>query len=109
MVEDVNCESLFCAVSVEGTLTCSKAFVSDSRDITIYFTEAKFNVYIPFAYHGDQTDELTRVIRWDTEDHFKGKKFRIDSGTYAWHRTTSGKVNFQIIPTSELTFVWVNE
>ena len=107
VVEDINCESLFCAVSVEGTLTCSKAFVSDSRDITVYFSEAKFNVYIPFAYHGDQTDELTQVIRWDTEEHFKGKKFRIDSGTYAWHRTTSGKVSFQIIPTSELTFVWV--
>ena len=109
VVEDVNCESLFCAVSVEGTLTCSKAFVSDSRDITVYFTEAKFNVYIPFAYHGDQTDASTQVIRWDTEEQFKGKKFRIDSGTYAWHRTTSGKVNFQIIPTSELTFVWVQE
>ena len=109
VVEDVNCESLFCAVSVSGTLTCSKAFVSDSRDITVYFSEAKFNVYIPFAYHGDQTDASTQVIRWDTEDHFKGKKFRIDSGTYAWHRTTSGKVNFQIIPTSELTFVWVND
>ena len=109
VVEDVNCESLFCAVSVEGTLTCSKAFVSDSRDITVYFTEAKFNVYIPFAYHGDQTDASTQVIRWDTEEQFKGKKFRIDGGTYAWHRTTSGKVNFQIIPTSELTFVWVQE
>ena len=109
VVEDVNCESLFCAVSVEGTLTCSKAFVSDSRDITVYFTEAKFNVYIPFAYHGDQTDASTQVIRWDTEAQFKGKKFRIDSGTYAWHRTTSGKVNFQIIPTDELTFVWVQE
>lgn len=109
VVEDVNCESLFCAVSVEGELTCSKAFVSDSRDITVYFTEAKFNVYIPFAYHGDQTDASTQVIRWDTEEQFKGKKFRIDSGTYAWHRTTSGKVNFQIIPTDELTFVWVHE
>ena len=109
VVEDVNCESLFCAVSVEGTLTCSKAFVSDSRDITVYFTEAKFNVYIPFAYHGDQTDASTQVIRWDTEAQFKGKKFRIDSGTYAWHRTTNGKVNFQIIPTDELTFVWVQE
>ena len=109
VVEDINCESLFCAVSVEGELTCSGAFVSDSRDITVSFAEAKFKVYIPFAYHGDQTDASTQVIRWDTEAQFKGKKFRIDSGTYAWHRTTSGKVNFQIIPTDELTFVWVQE
>ena len=108
VVEDVNCESLFCAVSVSGEVTCSKAYISDSRDITLSFTEAKFSVYIPYAYHGDQTDEMTSVERWDTEAHFKGKKFRIDSGTYAWHRTTSGKVTFQIIPTDELSFVWVH-
>ena len=104
-----NCESLFCSVTVEGTLTCSSCYVSDDRALTLNFSEAKFGVYIPFAYHGDQTDETTKVIRWDTEAQFVGKKFRIDSGTYAWHRTTSGKVKYQIIPTNELSFVWVNE
>ena len=108
VVEDLNCESLFCAVSVEGELTCKSVYVSDGRDLTIRFEESKFDVYIPFAYHGDQTDASTQVIRWDTEEQFVGKKFRLDSGTYAWHRTTSGRVNFQIIPTSELTFVWVH-
>lgn len=104
-----NCESLFCSVTVDGTLTCSSCYVSDDRALTLNFSEAKFGVYIPFAYHGDQTDESTKVIRWDTEAQFVGKKFRIDSGTYAWHRTTSGKVKYQIIPTNELSFVWVNE
>ena len=109
VAENKNCESLFCAVSVEGTLTCKSVYVSDDRALTIKFVEAKFDVYIPYAYHGDQTDASTQVVRWDTEAQFKGKKFRLDSGTYAWHRTTSGKVNFQIIPTSELTFLWINE
>ena len=94
---------------MEGTLTCKSVYVSDDRALTIKFTEAHFDVYIPYAYHGDQTDALTQVIRWDTEEHFKGKKFRIDQGTYAWHRTNSGKVNFQIIPTNELSFVWVQD
>ena len=105
-----NCESLFCAVSVTGTLTCKSCFVSSSdRALTISFNESTWGVYIPYAYHGDQTDASTKVIRWDEESYFVGKKFRINDGTYAWHRTTSGKVKFQIIPTSELSFVWVNE
>ena len=109
VAEDNNCESLFCSVSVEGSLTCKSCYVSDDRAITLYFNESTFGVYIPYAYHGDQTDEKTQVIRWDTEEQFVGKKFHLDSGTYAWHRTTSGKVRYQIIPTNELSFVWENE
>ena len=52
---------------------------------------------------------MTAVVRWDTEAQFVGKKFRIDSGTYAWHRTQAGKIRYQIIPTNELSFVWINE
>lgn len=104
-----NCESLFCSVEVEGTVTCSRAYVSASREITLYFQEADWNIYIPFAYHGDQSSAATKVIRWDKEEDFVGKKFRLDAGTYAWHKTSSNKIVYQIIPTNELTFVWVNE
>ena len=101
-----NCESLFCSVKVTGELTCTRAFVSESsRDITLSFAETTCGVYIPFAYHGDPNS----VERWDTEAHFKNKKFRLDAGTYAWHRTTSGNVKFQIIPTNELSFVCISE
>ena len=109
VVQNNNCESLFCSVSVEGTLTCTSCYVSDDRALTLNFKESRFGVYIPFAYHGDQTDAMTAVVRWDTEAQFVGKKFRIDSGTYAWHRTQAGKIRYQIIPTNELSFVWINE
>ena len=109
IVQNSDCESLFCAVKVTGTLTCSRCYVSDSRDITLSFNESRFGVYIPFAYHGDQSSVEASVVRWDTEAQFVGKKFRIDAGTYAWHRTTSGNVRFQVIPTNEASFVWVNE
>ena len=109
VVQNNNCESLFCSVSVEGTLTCTSCYVSDDRALTLNFNESRFGVYIPFAYHGDQTDAMTAVVRWDTEAQFVGKKFRIDSGTYAWHRTQAGKIRYQIIPTNELSFVWINE
>ena len=108
-VKDNNCESLFCSVSVTGSLTCTSCYVSDDRALTLNFKESDFGVYIPYAYHGDQTDATTKVIRWDTEEQFLGKKFHITDGTYAWHRTTSGKVKYQIIPTNELSFVWENE
>ena len=108
VAKENNCESLFCAVSVSGTITCYKAFISDDRAITLYFTDVEWNVYIPYAYHGDQTSEQTAVDRWDAKEDFEGRTFTLESGTYAWHRTTSGKVVYQIIPTSELTFLWVH-
>lgn len=108
-VEDNNCESLFCSVSVTGSLTCTSCYVSDDRALTLSFKESKFGIYIPYAYHGDQSTPAQSVIRWDTEEQFVGKKFHVTNGTYAWHRTTSGKVKYQIIPTNEASFVWESE
>ena len=107
VVENNNCESLFCAVQVDGTLTCTSCYVSDDRALTLSFSESKFGVYIPYAYHGDRSSDEASKIRWDKEADFVGKKFQINAGTYAWHRTTSGKVKYQVIPTDELSFVWV--
>ena len=109
VADNNNCESLFCAVKVTGLLTCSRCYVSDSRDITLSFSGVSFGVYIPYAYHGDQSTPESSVVRWDEESYFVGRKFRIDAGTYAWHRTTSGNVRYQVIPTNESSFVWVNE
>ncbi len=109
VAQDNNCESLFCAVSVSGEVTCNYFYINDSREITLGFEGTKFGVYIPYAYHGDQSSEETAVQRWEEESDFVGKKFKINQGTYAWHRTASGKVKYQVIPTSELDFVWVNE
>ena len=102
-----NCESLFCAVEIDGELTCRDAFVSDDKAVTVYFNNTSWNVYIPYMYHGDRSTQESAAIRWDTKEQFVGKKFRIEAGTYAWHKTTSGKITFQIIPTNETTFVWV--
>ena len=101
-----NCESLFCAVSVEGVITCNRAFVSDDRAITLYFDECAWNVYIPYAYYGTPNNT---VDRWETADRFEGQKFTVAFGTYAWHRTQSGKVVYQIIPTNSDSFVWVQD
>ena len=99
-----NCESLFCSVKVDGELTVSSVYVSDDRALTIRFKETRsWNVYIPFAYYNPDDD----ADRWDTEDEFINKKFKIEAGTYAWHKTTSGNINFQVIPTNQNSFVLV--
>jgi len=104
VADNKNCESLFCSVAVTEEVTCERAYISESRDITLYFKNTSWNVYIPYAYHGDPNNDKDR---WDAEEDFVNRKFRIDLGTYAWHRTTSGKVVFQIIPTNEASFVWI--
>ena len=96
-----DCTYLFCSVSVTGTLTCTRIYKSDDRALTIYFKETTWSVYIPYAYYGDPDS----VARWEEEKDFVDKTFRLDQGTYAWHRTQSGKVTYQIIPTNTNTFV----
>ena len=108
VAQEKNCESLFCSVKVLGEVTCTKAYVSNDGDKTLYFEGTDFNVYIPYVYYGDPTSP----VQWKTEEDFKGKKFRIDGGTYAWHKTQSGNIVFQIIPVHEgkvSSFVYVAE
>ncbi len=108
VAQEKNCESLFCSVKVLGELTCTKAYVSNDGDKTLYFEGTDFNVYIPYVYYGDPSSP----VQWKTEEDFKGKKFRIDGGTYAWHKTQSGNIVFQIIPVHEgkvSSFVYVAE
>ena len=102
--DNKDCEFLFCSIAVSGTLSCTSAFVSDDRAITLTFAGMKWNVYIPYAYYGDPEKPNDR---WDEKTDFEGKSFRLDLGTYAWHKQTSGKIVFQIIPTSVDSFVWV--
>ena len=100
-----NLESLYCRVDVTDQLTCSRAFVSDGGDVTLYFKDVAFTGYIPYQYIGDP--ENPNDI-WNKADRFVGKKFTI-SGTYSWHRTSSGKVVYQIVPTKSSDFVCEND
>lgn len=96
VAKNVNCESLFCSVKVTDTVTCNRAFINDSGEATLYFTGQDWNVYLPYVYKGDP-DNPQEI--WNTVAHFEGKTFRVNAGTYAWHKTQSGKLTFQIIPT----------
>ena len=88
-------------------LTVERTFVSNSssKEITLYFADASFNCYIPFNYKGDPNN---KNYRWIEESDFNGKQFTL-SGAYVLHKTTTGKISFQIVPNGQNDLVWINE
>ena len=88
-------------------LKVNRVFVSNStsKEITLYFEGAEFNCYIPFNYKGDPA---RTSYRWVLEDDFLNQYFTL-VGTYVIHKTTSGKITFQIIPNGSADLVWINE
>ena len=102
-----NLECLNCNVKITENLVCESAYVNSSSDkeITVYFKNCDFACYIPFNYYGDLT-KMTQ--RWVKEDDFKGKTFTL-TGVYVLHKTVSGKINFQIVPSSNTDLLWVRD
>ena len=101
-----NLDCLNCSVAVTEELTVNRVFInnSDNQEITLYFTGASFNCYIPFNYKGNP-DKPTE--RWVTEEKFLNQKFLL-TGVYVLHKTQSGNINFQIIPNDSSGLVWIN-
>ena len=88
-------------------LKVNRVYVSEStsKEITLYFEGAEFNCYIPFNYKGDPS---RTNYRWVLESDFMDQYFTL-VGTYVIHKTTSGKITFQIIPNGSNDLVWINE
>ena len=101
-----NLECLNCNVRINETLTVRSVFINSSaaQEITLYFTGASFTCYIPFNYKGNPNKPTER---WVTEDKFLDQQFTL-TGVYVLHKTTSGKINFQIIPNDSKDLVWIN-
>ena len=85
-------------------LTVSRVFVSSSsaQEITLYFSGASFNCYIPFNYKGDPSRPR---YRWVKEEDFKNEEFTL-TGTYVFHKTANGNIKFQIVPNGQADLVW---
>lgn len=87
-------DNLYCRTHISTPLVCSRVFINDSGETTLYFANSKVAVYMPFQYAGDPAD--TSSV-WSSEDNFIGKTFDV-TGVYAYHITTSKKITYQIIP-----------
>lgn len=105
-----NLSCLNCSVEITDTLVCTSAFINSSADkeITLSFEGASFNCYIPFNYKGGTAEdpEDTRY-RWVLESDFVGKTFTL-KGVYVFHKTTTGKIKFQIVPNNSKDLVWIH-
>ena len=104
-LETLNCRTRL--VDANGDplkLKCNRVFVSDSssQEVTLYFQGASFNCYVPFNYKGDPSRPR---YRWVSEDDYLNQEFTL-TGTYVFHKTTSGKISFQIVPNGQDDLVW---
>lgn len=105
IVQDKNYESLNCSVKVTEKVKVSRAFAASSDEITLYFENYDFQVYISFMYRPDP--EQVNLF-WTTEEDFVGQEFLI-SGVYTYHKTMSGKIVYQINPNTSSDLVWVKK
>ena len=86
-------ECLNCAVRITDPVTCSKATVSaNGGEITLSFTNIKFEAYINFNFAGDPNEPFAY---WKKADDYIGKKFLFD-GIYTYHQTAT-KVYYQFV------------
>ena len=104
-LETLNCRTRLVDANGEPLkLKCNRVFVnsSSSQEVTLYFQGASFNCYIPFNYKGDPSRPR---YRWVLEEDYKDQEFTL-VGTYVFHKTTSGKISFQIVPNGQNDLVW---
>lgn len=88
-------ENIYCRTHITNQLVCNKYYINASgTEVTLGFEGADFSVYLPFQYSGNPEDP-TDV--WQSEEKFIGKKFDV-TGVLSYHKTTSGKITYQIIP-----------
>ena len=96
-----NLENLYCRTHVTDDLVCSRVYINDSGEATLYFKDTNFTVYMPFQYAGDADD--TSAV-WKSEEDYVGKTFNV-TGVYAYHITASKKITYQIIPSGAADLV----
>jgi len=105
MISNKDYSYMYCAVKCVDELVCSSAYKSSGGDFTLRFDDTSLQAYITFPYTGDPENPS---YVWSSTDEYEGKAFLLN-GIYVPHKTTSGKMNFQINPTRTEDLVWVQE
>ena len=104
-LETLNCRTRLVDANGEPLkLKANRVYVnnSESQEVTLYFEGASFNCYIPFNYKGDPDRPR---YRWVKEEDYLNQEFTL-VGTYVFHKTSSGKIAFQIVPNGQDDLVW---
>lgn len=102
VIEAKSLGNLYCRTQITTELVCNNFYINNAGDeITLRFENSNFSAYLPFQYNGNPADSGDI---WNTEEEFLGKTFSL-SGVFAYHKTTSGKINYQIVPCSSSDMV----
>lgn len=97
---DAYTEALFSPVQVNENLTVSGGYnSSDKNEFGLYLKDqdgnrAPFTLYVTFKYQPDPENPLNKYYDYS---EFVGHTFSI-KGIYTFHKTSSGKINYQIVP-----------
>lgn len=94
---------LFCSVKLTEPVEVSDAYIASNSEITLYLKGIENSVYVSFVYKGDPDNPNQQ---WDKKEKFVGHKFLVQ-GIYTFHKTSSGKVVWQINPTSNADLIFV--
>lgn len=102
-----NYEALNSGVVITDTLEVSKFYPNqDNNKWTIQFKNTNFGLYLTNAYAGDPSKQFET---WTEESQWVGKKFKLNYGVLASHKTTSGNISFQFNLVNNSDLVWVPE
>lgn len=99
-------ECLFSPVTLTDEIVVTGGYEGDDS-LTLYVSDSNgvaldYNVYIPFVYRPDPNDP---TLSYRTVGDFLGKSFKVNGAIYNFHKTKSGDINYQLIPTGNDSFV----
>jgi len=104
-------ESLNCSIKITEPLTGKNVSLNDKGDEAyINFKDesgnkCKFSLYVT-NIQWLTLDPSRKSKTFTTDDEIADRRFVIESAIFTWHRTTSGKVNYQLILKGSDSIKW---
>ncbi len=97
-------DNLNCYTTVTTEVTVKRQYTStDESEVTLYLNDYDWNIYITFIYKNALRG---KNHKW-TGDEWVGYSFTV-TGVYCYHRTTSGKIVYQMVPSQASDLVCTN-
>lgn len=112
VISEGSYDNLYCATTLLGNLYCYYAYDSDDKsEHTLYLKSGDstgsvlfFAIYVTFSYQPDPDNPL---LTYDDASRFVGHTYTV-SGIYGYHKTSSGRIAFQMIPRNSTDLIEVS-
>lgn len=101
---DHNLDYLGTYVTVTDPVTVTGGYI-DGKEGTLYLGELRWSIYLSFTYVGDPN--YPNWV-WNDINDFIGQQFVV-TGVFTIHKSTTGRISFQINPSNASGLVWQGE